>query len=533
MKPSPAKMATRWKPNGAAQPAPAAPYAFPAPVRGWVINENIAAAQTASARRLDNWVPTRTGIRMRRGAELHATIDDDVTALFSHVSGGTRTFFAATADAVFDITTPADPEEAPTAEFTGQTNGEYSAVQFGTTGGQYLYICNGADKPRLFNGSAWTAIDGASTPAITGPTTTTLSHVWVYANRLWFVETGTMSAWALPVDSIGGAATEVSLAGVFKRGGALLFGASWSMDAGDGMDDKCVFVSTEGEVAIYEGIDPSDPNTWAKVGLYEIPKPLGKLASMQSGGDLLIATETGLIPISAAIQEDVAMIEEKALSAPISAYWRSLAGRLTTKGWEIVKVPAENYAIVSQPGGGAFRALCVNTQTGAWSRFVGWDTNCLGYHDGRGYFGTRTGQIYLMEEGGSDGGALYTAIMLGQHDGLGAYGVQKTITQMRPVFENLAPDVFQLTANTDFTEALDPPPNSIGPGRASLWDVALWDADVWDGEPYGEIAANWVPIGVTGFSVAPQLQISCGLTDPPDVQLVSIDVQFRVGALVA
>jgi hypothetical protein len=188
---------------------------------------------------------------------------------------------------------------------------------------------------------------------------------------------------------------------------------------------------------------------------------------------------------------------------------------------------------VSQPGGGAFRALCVNTQTGAWSRFVGWDTNCLGYHDGRGYFGTRTGQIYLMEEGGSDGGALYTAIMLGQHDGLGAYGVQKTITQMRPVFENLAPDVFQLTANTDFTEALDPPPNSIGPGRASLWDVALWDADVWDGEPYGEIAANWVPIGVTGFSVAPQLQISCGLTDPPDVQLVSIDVQFRVGALVA
>jgi hypothetical protein len=533
MKPTPKKIAPPWRPQGMQPANPAQSYAFPAPIRGWVINENIAAAQTASARILDNFVPTRTGIRLRRGRTLHATIDDDCTALFSHVDGSARTFFAATADAVFDITSPADPEVAPTAEFTGQTNGDYSSVQFGTSGGQFLYIVNGADKPRLFDGATWTAIDGVSTPAITGVTTTGLSHVWAYSARLWFVQGGTMSAWALPVDSVGGAAIEVSMAGIFKRGGALLFGASWSMDAGDGLDDKCVFVSTEGEVAIYEGTDPSDANTWAKVGLYEIPRPLGKLAQFQSGGDLLIATEVGILRLSDAINGDIAMIEEKALTAPISRYWREQAVALDGKTWEIVKVPSEGYALVSQPGYENGACLCINLQTGAWSRFTGWDTNCFGFHNNRAYFGAADGTIWLTEEGGQDGAAIYTGRFLGQHDGMNAYGVQKTVMQMRPVFDRARPVLWYLTANVDFREGLDAPPSATAIGTPDAWDVGLWDSAVWDGALAGYEGAVWTAIGRTGFSIAPQLQISSGSETALDVELVAIDTQYRVGALVA
>lgn len=530
MKIAPKKVATPWRPANMQPPRPMQTYAFPAPLRGWVISENIAATQSASARILDNFVPTKTGLRLRRGYKLYATIDDACTAMFTHVDGSTRTFFAASADAVFDITTPADPEVAPTAEFTGQTNGDYSSVQFGTSGGQFLYIVNGADKPRLFGGATWTAIDGVSTPAITGVTTTGLSHVWSYSARLWFVEGGTMSAWVLPVDSVGGAAIEVSMAGIFRKGGALLFGASWSMDAGDGLDDKCVFVSTEGEVAVYEGPDPSDANTWAKVGLYEIPRPLGKLAYFQSGGDLLIATEVGIIRMSDAVNTDATLIETRTVSAPISSYWRNKAALLTDRSWEIVKVPAEGYALISQPGDS--RCLCLNMQTGAWSRFTGWDTNCLGFHDGRAYFGTEAGTICLAEEGGQDGTAIYTGRLLGQHDSMGVYGVQKTVAQARPVFDIASNINWQLLFNTDFYEGMNGPPSAVDVRPPDDWDAGLWDEAIWDGiSGYG--GAAWKAIGRTGYSFAPQLQISSGDETPLTVELVAIDVQFRVGAMVA
>ncbi|TIR78102.1 MAG: hypothetical protein E5X19_32465, partial [Mesorhizobium sp.] len=75
-----------------------------------------------------------------------------------------------------------------------------------------------------------------------------LSFVWTYRSREFFIEKNTLTAWFLPVDAISGAASDFSLAGVFQKGGSLLCGGTWSLDAGDGVDDKCVFISTKGEV---------------------------------------------------------------------------------------------------------------------------------------------------------------------------------------------------------------------------------------------------------------------------------------------
>lgn len=47
-----------------------------------------------------------------------------------------------------------------------------------------------------------------------------LNYVWVYKNRLFFVEKDSLNAWYLPVDSIGGAAEKFPLGGVFTRGGS-------------------------------------------------------------------------------------------------------------------------------------------------------------------------------------------------------------------------------------------------------------------------------------------------------------------------
>lgn len=514
------------------QTVPARPYTFPAPIRGWVLNENLATAQIGGARVLDNWICTTTGIRVRGGRIKHATLPAAVKSLWRYNST-TDKFFAATASAIYDATAPADPNVALTATVSGQTSGDYSVAQFGTAGGDFLYAVNGADKPRLFDGSTWTAIDAASTPAITGVTTTSLSQVWSFANRLFFVQKNTSIAWYLPVDSIGGAAASFSLAGVFRKGGSLLFGAVWSLDTGSGLDDKCIFVSTEGEVAVYAGTNPGSAADWSLQGLYQMPRPLGKNAYTQAGGDVLIATEVGLIPVSAAVQNDLAALESKAVSAPIAPYWQSQADQIAS-GWELLKVPSSGVMFVSQPAtGGKGSALAINLLTGAWSRITGWDVQCLTEWNGFGYFGATDGCIYLMDQGGSDAGALYTALMLGQPDQMGAFGQQKTVLQMRAMFQTGSPINPYLSAQPDFRETPSAPPSSVPDYAVDVWDVGLWDVAKWDASQAILNAGNWTSAGVTGSVIAPELQLSFGVTPTPSVELVSIDAMFQTGAIVA
>lgn len=518
------------------KPVAALPYRFPAPIRGWVLNENRAISQPGGARILDNWVPTTTGVRVRGGSRKYATIHatEAVQSLFAYKSGATELFFAATESVICDISTVADPDTPPTPDVSGQNGGYYSTEQFGTAGGDFLYAVNGVDDALLFDGSAWTPIDGVSTPAITGVTTANLSHVWSYASRLFFVEKNTMTAWYLPVDQVGGAVNSFSLAGIFKKGGALLFGAKWSMDAGDGLDDKCVFVSTEGEVAVYSGTNPGSAADWRKEGVYQITKPLGQNATTSAGGDLLIATEVGMVPLSEAVRRDIASLELGAVSKQISPYWQAQALSIGSLPWEVIKIPNKNIMVVSQPDALDDLGSCLiaNLQTGAWSRFTGWRTRCLGVFADRGYFGSDSGEVFRMETGGSDNGLPYTAVCLLSHDDFAAPAMTKTVTQMRPVFQVGNPIAPKLEALPDYDETVSVPPSSVADFPLGIWDEGLWDSALWDSADVTVAQAQWVSVGVTGYVVAPLLQMTFGVTPAPRVELVAIDAAYHVGALV-
>lgn len=506
-------------------------FTFPAPIRGWILSENVSIAQPGGALTLDNWVCTTTGIEARGGTRAHVTLESAATSLFAYRSGSTELFFGATASKIYDISAASDV--TPPVSVSGQTGGAYSTQQFGTAGGDYLYAVNGADSAQLFDGAAWTLINAGSTPAVTGVSTDSFSHVWAFANRLFFVETGTQNAWYLPVDSIGGAASAFSLAGIFKKGGSLLFGATWSLDAGDGLDDKCIFISTEGEVAVYEGSNPGSAADWRKVGVYQITKPLGANATMQAGGDLLIATENGLVPISAAIQRDVAALELAAVSRDITPHWQRQVSITGGRSWEIVKWPQKNRMIISQPGDPEKTALIANLQTGGWSRVTGWDSQCLGFYDESAFYGDSLGTIHRMESGGSDNGTPYTCTYIGQHEGMGVPGMEKMVTQMRATFKTGTTFSALITAKTDYDQTPATAPSAPADDLdLAIWDIAKWDAAIWDAGGLPQTRAAWTSIGRTGRTVAPEVQITCGNTAKPIVELVSIDASFEIGALV-
>lgn len=528
------KVRARAKAPAKGQPPmqPAEAFSFPAPIRGLVLNENIAIPSPGGALVMDNLICTTKGAKARGGTSLHVPLATAVTSLFVYRSGGAEIAFGATTTTISNVS--ASGVVPPATSITGQTAGIYSTEQFGTAGGDYLYAVNGADKAQLFDGAAWTQIDAASVPAITGIATTTFAHVWSFANRLFFVEKNTLNAWYLPVDSIGGAAASFSLAGIFKKGGSLLFGATWSLDAGDGLDDKCVFVSDQGEVAVYEGTNPGSAADWRKAGVYNITPPLGPKGKMQAGGDLLIATQVGLVPISQAISRDPAALEMGAVSKNITPLWQQKAFELGSGYWEIEKWPAENIIIVSQPGATEATCLVCNLQTGAWSRFTGLNVQCLMFFDDSIMFGGADGKIYRFETGGSDNGANYTCVYLGQHDPMGLPGIQKSMRQMRATFQLSTRIDAQVSVKTDYDQTLSAPPNAVADaGGASTWGVSKWGAAKWGGRAVASTQALWSSIGRTGYAIAPEVQMTFGNTAKPQVELVGIDVTFSVGALVA
>ena len=506
-------------------------YSFISPVRGLVLNENLSIAGPGGAEVLDNFICTQTGIKVRGGTSRHIPLGAQVRSIFTYTSGVFETAFAATSTSVFDIT--ASAAVTPTAIFTGQTNGDWATQQFGTAGGDFLYAVNGADSARLFDGTTWVAVTAVSSPAITGIATTSLVHVFSFANRLFFVEENSMNVWYLPVDSIGGAAVKFPLAGVFKRGGKMLYGATWSLDAGDGLDDKCVFVSDQGEVAIYEGTNPSSAADWRLAGVYNVTKPLGPKAVMSAGGDLLIATQSGLVPISAAINRDAAALEMAAVSQAITPLWQDKSLTLDAGNWEIQKWPSQNIMIVSQPGDRESACLIANLQTGAWSRFTGVNVQVLGFFNGSAVFGGLDGNIYTFEKGGSDNSMPYTCVYLGKAEGMGVPGVQKTVAQMRATFRaktSISPNV---GANVNYDLSVFQPPNAeTDSGSGSVWGSSLWGAAKWGGTVTTRTQDFWASIGRTGYAIAPQVQLTFGSVAKPNVELVGVDATFHVGALV-
>ena len=503
--------------------------ALPA-IRGWVSAETLAAAQPGGALRLENWFPTKTGVRLRGGSQKYATISTGpAERMFNYKSGSTEKLFASVETNIFDISAILDPDTIPTADVTGQTSGYYNTTQIATAGGDFLTVCNGTDTPQYFDGVAWAdhSLTGFATPE-------TLKFPFVFANRLWFIPADSRSAYYLGVDSINGALTEFSLNGVLSDGGFLVGAYTWSQDSGSGLDDSLVFVSSTGETVIYQGTDPSSATTWQKVGNYQITPPMGPNGIMRAGGDLLIATEAGIVPISEAINKDVSALSLASITAAIEPDWKVEVVARKTLPWEIIKWPTNNMMIVSLPVvNEGVDAICFvkNLETGGWAKFTGWNTRCIGHYDGYGYYGTNDGSIYRMEVGGSDDGVPYICTYIGLPNHMNTPGVHKLIHSQRSIFRASVPFKAKVSASVDYRIQLPQPPASVADYATSEWDSGLWDQAFWDSGGTVDSQVIWGSVGRSGFVISPQVQVTCAVTPFPRVELIASDVIYETGGV--
>lgn len=519
-------------PQEGAQDQPAIKdYHFQKAIRGWISRERGESAEPGGAYILDDFFPTENGIRVRGGTPRYATLPTEVTSIFDYDSGGVKKIFATNETEVYDITVIVDPDTEllpASADIQAQTGGFYSTVQYTQTAGTFLMIVNGQDTPQNFDGTVW-----STTPLITGPADiTSLSYVWVHGSRLWFIDENTRDVWYLPVDAIGGPATLFVLQGIFRDGGNLLFGASWSIDAGDGISNKVCFFSDNGEVAVYTGTDPASAD-FAIQGVYKIGNVLGFNAQVKSGGDLVIATEEGFIPLTAAIQKDKSVAGLSSYSRNIEPDWKRESARRKDPElkWSAVSWPSRNMILIALPTFGTLNpiAFAYNLRTGALSQFTNWDTRCTVVFDDDLYFGTSNGRVLLGDNGGNDDGSEYVATYVGLFEPCGAGFLEKTAHSMRPRFiENEAFNyVASMQANVKVNLPEPPDPVTIFPG--TQWDAGQWDSFQWAGVQADKRTAIWQTATAEGDTLAPAIQIPSNSEIQPIVELTGVDFKFTLG----
>lgn len=450
-------------------------------------------------------------------------------------------FTQAISDVPYDALTGAfTVGDTVTGGTSGATGVIQSIIQTSATAGilKVGTIAGGPfqDNEALTDGSTGAATaNGASAAAssitITGKDTSTLTHVWPFKGYLFFLD-DSMSAWYLPNGQIGGAMTELPLGGVFRRGGKILIGATWSLDSGEGLDDLCVFITDQGEVAIYQGTDPSSASTWSLEGLYRIGRPVNKHCSFKAGGDLAVVTYDGIVSVGAALNKDRAALEGAAISFPIEAAWKEAledtAHPVNATLWQ-----SEGLLLVGveKDVEDNFQAFVANAVTNAWCRYTGWDVQCSVESNDDLYFGTAAGKVMLAETGGQDDADPFTATYVPKFQEGGSASF-KVANHAGLTFRASGVPVFSLTGHGDYQIGNLPTPTTTGESSGqSTWGTGTWGTFVWGSSGDTQTYTKWRTIRAQGYSIAPAVRVTSFRTGKAIFEILATRVRYEEGAV--
>ncbi len=521
--------------------------AYDAPLAGLSSASPQAGRSKGTALVMDNVIPTTSGCKARPGyTELASTTlasGEKLNRLFTYTGlNDSKVVFAATDTTVSQIS-PGYGSTLTTA-FTGQNNSNYSTVEMQTASGKFMTIVNGYDSPRYFDGTSWTILTqytgsnpiGAS--EIQGVNPDVWSFGWTYANREYFIQKNTFDVWYLGQNSFSGVAAKVPLKSVFKNSTSLLFGGTFSYDSGAGIDDFIVFVTKEGEVALYQGIDPSTLSAWTFKGLFKMAPPLGADSHFNVAGDLIVATQDGLTPLSAIFKKDVTELKIHSLSRAID---KDLADErklipTTNTSWRLVKSDFHNLAFLKVPRRGQAETFIyvVNMETGSWCRFTNFLVEDIAVAGDSVYF-CNTNKVFEAMKTGQDDGQIILCRIVTDFDDFGADGRTKKIHRVKSNFITRNDLKVNLSVETDYniSNAVYPDAStSLMEGVATYGDPnTIWDDanTTWAGTPGIRPHTETRVFVKRCNSAALQVTFASDSVTPLDVELTSMSVAYTQG----
>lgn len=353
-----------------------------------------------------------------------------------------------------------------------------------------------------------------------------LITVTVFKQRMWFVENNSMNVWYSGIQAFQGVLNKLPLGGIFRMGGKLIQMCTWTIDNVSGMDDYAAFITSEGEVAIYQGYDPTQQATWSLIGIFRIGRPIGTRCYTRVGSDIFVLCADGLTALSQALLTDRAQqntnLTYKILNA-INADVQQFNGNF---GWQVLEYPIGNKLIINVPEitENTVHQWVMNSVTKAWCRFKGWNANCWEIQQDTLYFGS-AGVVYKADIGSSDAGLPITVDCKPAFSYFGMEGQLKQFMMARPLFQtssNIQPNII---LNVDFNDVSIPAP-SFSFGGTSPWNTSAWNTTPWGGSATQLTVKNWIGIGGLGYATCGRLAMQVkNIT----VQWFSTDYMFQPG----
>lgn len=524
-----------------AQPAGNSVQTMLPPVTGINSTGAIASMPETDALELDNAISADLGVAVREGWREYATniggdASREIRTVMSYEGApadgmasplSNSILFAAVDDGIFDIEGGGDMTAVPASiALSGNIGaGRLSCTQFTTDSGQYLIACSETDGGFLFDGLAWmkmTSVGGPGPGIITGVDPADFVQVCAWKKRLLFVERGSSRVWCLAVGAVGGVADLFDFGPQLLSGGAVLALANWTQDAGAGIDDKLVIIGSSGDLVIYEGTDPTDPDLFRNVGTWYIGQPpVGRRCFTDSGGNVYVLTQFGVIPVNQIVQggldniltSDTEMLKQlRKLQETLNNDFRTL---LNTEGWELLSIPSKAILQIARPSVSVSEHIQYAFQMHAlaWSRFLDVPAVTFARRLNESYGGTADARVLRILDGFTDGKKIdgtgeteIRARITPAFSYFGAPAVRKQATMIRLNFLSTQVPAYSVLMNVDFQVDSIFGNTIAGQTVGSLWDQAFWDQAFWSGGAAS--FAEWRSIEAFGYALAPSIFIS-------------------------
>lgn len=498
-----------WKtPSRAAAAQTAQIGVIPAPTGGLNYRDPIAAMSPADALVLTNFIARQQGLELRRGWKVHTNALEASTgaqSVFGYKApnnGDDKVFMAEGGD-IYDVTDPGNPVLSQAA--TGSADNEWWTTQFSNAAGNYLLaVSPGAGYWTYDSVNGW--VD--RTASVTGMTTA-VRTVMVWKRRVWFTFADSPEvAYMDTVDAISGSVTSFPMGSILRNGGYVSAMFNWTIDAGFSVDDYLVVVGTEGDVAVWEGTDPTSAATFQIKGVWYVgPVPRHGRYFTPFGGDVMIVSQLGLVPMSKLITGQYSEDQQIGPASKIQSVFAPLVQELLEeKQFDVFVVPSSEVLVIKLPvQGSTYRQFAMNVTTGAWSEFVGIPMLSAVVINGDLYFGTADGRTCRGLYGDLDGvdldgenGIYVEGDMQTSFQAFGTPGQLKKFGMVRTVFLSKAAPAVKLQMNTQFQLTSVPGSPSFTGVPTNAWDTATWSASSWAGSNTYQAWAGSAALGYYG-----------------------------------
>lgn len=502
---------------------------LPPPVGGLNARDSVANMKPEDALILDNWFPRTTDVAVRRGWSSFATFTGDCETVVVYAGlANTKVFVAVntTDDVIMEATaggalTTVAVGGGGTPTVQAITNSRWDYVNFGTAGGMFLSMVNGTNTALEYDGTTW------STATLTHASLASTDDLFtnaVYAERLWFGESNTFNVYYLPVRTKSGAMTSLNVGSLFKLGGSLNCIVTVT-DPADALTDYIAFVSTEGEVIAYTGTDPASAETWRMAAHFRIGRPVckGQRSWTKFGADALITCADGVVSLRRAIASDRAENASSVSDKIRDLLNTDVAAHGTRFGWSTTLHPTGGKLLINVPTTEltTSRQYVMNTQTGAWCRYTGWNFWCLAVAKDTLYAGG-SGVLAVADSGSDDGGSSITADCRQAYNYMGSRGKTKLASLMRPILAISGSAEIAVGVDTDYAENATLALQTISGGAGDPWG-GIWSA-AW--EQAATVYRRWFGLTGEGFALAPRLKT---ITDGVNVTWSATDIVYEDG----